>query len=191
MRSRTAPDLAGRCPQCRLRLEYCICAEVRPIDPGPDFEIVVVRHAIEGLKSSNSARIAALALPCIRIVEYGGKDNPIDADALVAGANACLLYPTTDPSTPKSVNRLIVLDGNWTQARRMLVRMTPLHTLPRLSVAAPKLTPTRTRQAPDPRQMSTIEAIAGALDALSLEGGESLRVLAEVFASRVMVMRGL
>lgn len=190
MRSRTAPDFAGRCPECRLRLEYCICAEVPNIDPGRDFDIVVVRHALESLKSSNTARVAALALPCVRIVEYGGKDNPIDAEALVAAADACLLYPTSEPSTPESTNRLIVLDGNWTQARRMLLRMTPLHSLPRLSVAVPESTPTRTRRAPDPRQMSTIEAIAGALDALSLDGGDALRGVAELFASRVMQMRG-
>lgn len=191
MRSRTAPDFAGRCPECRLRLEYCLCAEVPTIDPGRDFEIVVVRHAIEGLKSSNTARIAALALPCVRIVEYGGKGNPIDADSLVAGANSCLMYPTTDVATPPLANRLIVLDGNWTQARRMLLRMTPLHALPRLSVAAPPSNPIhRTRQTRDPTRMSTIEAIAGALDALSLDGGKALRELAELFALRVMRMRG-
>lgn len=188
MRSRSTPELAGRCPACRLRLERCLCDEVTRI--APDIEIVVVRHALEGIKSTNTARLAALAIPSLRIVEYGAKDHPVDG-ALLATAGACLLYPGPAPSTPPVLpTRLIVLDGNWTQARRMFMRLTALHPLPKLSVAPPAVAPVRARRAPAPAQLSTIEAIAGALEALSLDGGPNLRDLAGTFATRVLETRG-
>lgn len=188
MRSRSHPDLAGRCPRCRLRLESCLCDEVQPVDPG--IEIVVVRHALESLKSTNTARLAALAIPSIRIVEYGAKDQPLDGWALVHDAT-CLLYPGPAAATPSPApTRLVVLDGSWSQARGMLMRVKAFHALPRLSVAAPEIAPLRARHAPQPAQLTTIEAIAGALDALCLDGGDALRDLSTRFATRVLETRG-
>lgn len=188
MRSRSAPDLAGRCPRCRLRLESCLCDQVQAVQPG--VEIVVVRHALESLKSTNTARLAALALPSLRIVEYGAKDQPLDGWALVHEAT-CLLYPGPVQVPPSPApTRLIVLDGSWSQARGMLTRVKAFHALPKLSVAAPQVAPLRARHAPRADQLTTIEAIAGALDALSLEGGEALRTLATLFAHRVLETRG-
>lgn len=155
----------------------------------PGIEIVVVRHALETLKSTNTARLAALAIPSIRIVEYGAKDQPLDGATLVNEAT-CLLYPGPVATPSPAPTRLIVLDGSWSQARGMLTRVQAFHPLPRLSVPAPEVAPLRARHAPLPAQLTTIEAIAGALDALSLEGGEVLRSLANRFATRVLETRG-
>lgn len=188
MRSRSAHDLSDRCPACRLRHGFCICDDVVLVRP--PLEIVVIRHALESLKSSNTARIASLALPSLRIVEYGVKDAPFDVSALALDG-AGLLYPSTEPQTPSPPpRRLIVLDGNWTQARRMLLRVTALHTLPRVSVAPPASTPLRARDGVLAGRLTTIEAIAGALDALGMTGGADLRALGGLFARRILEMRG-
>src|SRR5947209_2767252 len=135
MRSRTADDLGGRCPRCYFP-QPCLCAELPVL--APRMEVVIIRHMLERKKSTNSARWAALALPNARIVEHGLPGGALDVASLVVPGSA-VLFPLAEPSLPTlpAPRRLIVVDGSWTQARRMLQRLAPLRTLPRLSLGPP------------------------------------------------------
>jgi DTW domain-containing protein YfiP len=63
------------------------------------------------------------------------------------------------------VEQLLVLDGTWAQARRMLYRVEALRDLPRLSLPVTSALPHIRRQ-PRAGAMSTFEAIARALQLL-------------------------
>jgi DTW domain-containing protein len=191
MRSRSAPDLAGRCPRCRLRSDLCLCAEVLPI--ASPVRLVVVRHALEALKSTNTARLAALAIDRVEFREHGAEGaDPVRLDDLDPRA-AMLVFPSAEP-TPAPVvppATLVLLDGNWGQAKRMLGRFPALQKLPRLSLARPALAPVRVRAAPRPEQLSTIEAISGALRWLGNdEAAAKLDRLFATFVARVLESRG-
>jgi tRNA-uridine aminocarboxypropyltransferase len=123
---------------------------------------VLLRHASEIPRLTNTGRWAALALEGTEVVDYGVAGCTLDATALV-GAGAFVLFPSPHPpaATPRP-SRVVVPDGTWAQARRMVQRVPALRALPRLSLP-PSPPAGRLRRPTVPGGMSTIEAIAGAL----------------------------
>ncbi|MCP3100102.1 DTW domain-containing protein [Myxococcus sp. K15C18031901] len=192
MRSRTPEDLSGRCPRCFLPTALCLCAELPRILTRT--ELLVIRHHKETLKSTNTARMAALALPRCHIVSYGSPGQPFDASVLEDDGDTWLLFPdaqqspTADTAPPR---RLIVLDGSWGQARRMVQRVPALRRLPGLKLPPPPPDTRRLRRPPHPDGMSTLEAIAGALAYLEGDAvAEPLYALHERMFEQVMASRG-
>jgi DTW domain-containing protein YfiP len=92
-------------------------------------------------------------------------DGPFDPSALVDPGHTWLLYPDGDevPAAFDPPRRIIVLDGSWAQARRMVQRLPVLRGLPMVRLPARGLDRPRLRTPPRPGTMSTIEAIAAAL----------------------------
>ena len=90
MRSRTDADLPGRCPRCWLLTARCFCGELPRLRT--DTRIVVVRHALETIKTSNTARLAGLVLENVEVVDYGVPGMPFEHEGLGL-QGAWLLYP--------------------------------------------------------------------------------------------------
>ena len=158
----------------------CLCAEIPVI--ATRTRIVIVRHSQERNRSSNSGRLAQLALPNSVIIDHGGTGGPAVLPAL---DGAWLLYPMGEPTTiaPQPAPKLlVVLDATWSQARRMY-RKLPVHGLPILRLAGAEMVAERLRESPGPGQVSTIEAIAGALRLL--EGNAVAAPLEALFAVAV------
>ncbi|MBU8897549.1 DTW domain-containing protein [Corallococcus sp. M34] len=190
MRSRTPEDLAGRCPRCYLPTALCLCEHVPRVVTRT--ELLIIRHNKEAEKSSNTARMAALALPRCRIIPYGAPGKPFDASQLEA-PDTWLLFPDAQPPEPGAPppQRLVVLDGSWGQARRMAQRLPELRRLPGLRLPPPPPDSRRLRRPPHPDGMSTLEAMAGAIG--HLEGEEVARPLYdlhELMIDRVLTSRG-
>lgn len=162
-----------RCAQCRLRSDLCICALIQPI--ATRTRVVVVMHRIERYKSTNTARLLAAALKNASLTEWGVWGEECVLPPL---AQAAVLFP--DPSaetlTAKWVARqrepvtLVVPDGNWRQATKVVRKTEQLRGLPKL--ALPEGPPTRfiLRRNTRPGATCTIEAAARAL--AILEGPE-------------------
>lgn len=192
MRSSTSPELHGRCKRCWVVEPYCICPELPAVSTRT--ELVVVRHLRESWKSTGTTRVAALALPALRCLEYGEDSQPARAelDALDL-SGAALLFPA-EPSAPwdASVRRLILLDGTWRQTRRMFHRLPALASLPRLSLP-PKARPVlRLRATSFEEGRSTLEAIADALELLEGEAiAAPLHRLHGLYVERVLRARGV
>jgi DTW domain-containing protein YfiP len=174
--------MGGRCATCRLAVARCVCALVPRVETRT--RITIVRHVIERWKPSNTARLAALALPSCEIVEHGARGG---APPDLAGPDTWLLFPGAAAPPPGRPRRLVVLDGSWPQARRMAQRIPSLRALPRLSLPAPASPPARMRRAADAARLATLEAIARALDLL--EGGEVARPLDALLAEVVRRVR--
>ncbi len=145
--------------------------------------VVIVRHHLERWRSSNTGRLAHLALPNSVIVDHGGIAGPA---ALPPLDGAWLLYPEGEPVTgrPEPPPReLVVLDATWAQARRMYRKLGALRGLPTLRLPDAPMPSARLREAPAPGRVSTIEAIARALRLL--EGDAAGAALEELFALAV------
>src|ERR1700676_1588010 len=113
MRSSTSPTLQHRCHQCYLQTGFCLCAEVPRVET--QTQLVIVRHALEGWKTTNTARIGLIALPHAELLEHGGPEHRLDESRL-RGADTWLLFPggtRETPSPAKPLKRLIVVDGTW------------------------------------------------------------------------------
>lgn len=163
MRSRTPLSLEGHCSRCYLRQENCLCAALPRLPTST--EVIIVRHVAESRLTSNTGRLAALCLPNSRVIDYEG-GLAFDASA-IRSSHCHLLYPGAPTATPcENIRQIVVLDATYRQARRMFKRIDALRSLPILSLSAPLHAPHRLRQPPHPDGMSTIEAIAEALDLL-------------------------
>ena len=91
-----------------------------------------------------------------------------------APTGAALLYPSTDAIDVAELAdpppAIVVLDGTWFTARKLVRDNEWLQALPRVKVTPPRAGAYRIRRAPDPsRQLATIEAIAYALQVLEPE----------------------
>jgi DTW domain-containing protein YfiP len=182
-----SPD---RCPRCRFPPELCLCAEIpRLVTP---FRFVVVRHASERERLSNTARWAALALEGATVLDHGLPGVDLDA-ATLAAPGAVALFPSPHPAVSlRERPRLVVVpDGTWSQARRMMQRVPALRTLPRLSLPGPPAG-LRLRRPHRGDGMSTLEAIAGALAALGEPAAaERLLRLHAIAVERVLRLKGV
>jgi len=186
MHGNIAP-VAERCKECLLRSEWCFCAEV----PHLKFQtkLTIIRHWKERCRTSNSARLVKQAIPATELMDYGAPQAPFEPSQLNLDG-AALLFPSDTPSTvpPK---RLIILDGSWPQARKMMRRIPILATLPRVQVQPKTIPPTRIRQPPFRGGMATIEAVARALDLLEGDGaGAELDALFARLADTHYRLRG-
>lgn len=191
---------AHLCARCGLG-RFCLCEEIPRVPTSLDF--VVVRHYREIPKPSNTARLAAAAMPRCRVLEYGVRGRPFDDGPL--RRDAWLLFPPERDNTGQETGRhrlvtcrdrplpkvVVVLDGTWGQARRMSHRIMALDAMPRLALPAPAIPPPRLRQGPEPAAMATLEAIArvvGLVDGAA--PARALHALHREFVRRSRLERG-
>jgi len=154
-------------------------------------ELVLLRHASEIGRSTNSGRWAARALGA-RILDYGRAGTAAVDEVPLSAPGSWVLFPSAGP-TPRGgerPRRLVVLDASWSQARRMLQRVPALRTLPRLSLEPPPGRE-RLRRPPRPQGMSTLEAIARALEWLGEpEAARRLDAVMTLAVARQRRLRG-
>jgi DTW domain-containing protein YfiP len=193
MRSRTLSDLPGRCRNCWLKEAFCLCAQLPRVETR--FRLVVIRHVREGYKSTNTARMALLAMPNAELVAY--EHHTPDVEARLAGyPGAWLLFPPDLPGEASAQpagepQTLVVLDGTWRQVRKMINRSAALRAMPRLALPAPEVAPQRLRFHPREESLCTLEAIAAAVGCLQgTEGKLALEGLHSLFLNRTLVGRG-
>jgi tRNA-uridine aminocarboxypropyltransferase len=170
-------DLSRRCARCIFPPEACICTVVPRLATRTRF--LVLRHASELSRPTNSGRWAALALPDLRLVDYALPGEPLDVASLVEPGDAVLFPSPHPPRLDPPPARVLVLDGTWAQARRMIQRIPALQALPRIGVPAPAVRAADPFRRPTVRGgVSTLEAIAGALHLLGEpEAGRALDAL--------------
>lgn len=148
------------CERCWV--PRCICASVSARDAS--FDVVVVRHFVERHKMSGTARLIPLAVRRASIIDVGERNatprtelDPTQPD------DTFVLFPGGAPIESASrIERLVVIDGTWAQARRMRTRLPMIANLRALSVpAGPPLGRLRHPRYPD--ELPTAIAVARAL----------------------------
>lgn len=187
-----------RCPKCFLHVPICLCAAVRP--QAIATRVVVVMHHYEGNKKSNTGRLLTLALDQAEVRLRGRPHTPLDTEGLLNPARrVVLLYPTPEAepidaawraADPRPVT-LVVPDGNWKQASKVVKREPAFAALPRVTLPPGPPSRYRLRRHPDPDRICTLEAVARALGVLE---GPAVRAelerLLDVFVERTLWSRG-
>jgi len=146
------------CPRCLY--SDCLCGEIPRLETRT--RVVIVRHIREAHRSSNTGRLAHLALVNSVLVDHGAQGVPTVLPDLTG---AWVVYPSGPPLVvppDPPPRQLVILDATWSQARRMFHRLDALRGLPTLPLATIG-GPARLRAAPSPEYVSTIEAVASAL----------------------------
>ncbi len=184
-----------------MHAELCVCAEIPRLELRT--RLTLLMHAQEANKPSNTGRLAHLCLPNSEIRLRGTADrSPLDLSGLVSDDfETWMLYlsdrsetitPGLVAATRKPV-RLVVLDGNWSQASRLgakLARELP-SSVRHVKLANGKPSEYRLRTEHHPDGLATFEAIARAIG--FLEGApvqEKMEHLFRVMTDRVLWTRG-
>lgn len=154
-------------------MSHCLCAHIPALSSRT--QVLVLQHPDESRHPLNTARLAVLGLQGAELWE--GECFPQLPERVAAAQQAVLLFPATDgaplmatsavSSAGQVASRLLIVpDGTWRKARR-IVRANPvLETLPRLALPPGEPSAYRVRKALEPAAVSTIEAIVRALTLL-------------------------
>lgn len=159
-----------QCPQCLRPLPYCVCAHVQVV--AHRTRVLVLQHPDEHRHPLNTARLALLGLA--RAECWVGEVFSSLGARLAAARQPALLFPgpaahmleqghALDLPAP---DLLIVPDGTWRQAGRLVRGNPALDEVPRLSLPAGAASRYRVRRAAREDAVSTIEAIVRTLAAL-------------------------
>jgi len=134
--------------------------------------VVLLQHPSETGHALNTARLAALGLVNAEL-RIGEVFDDLDELLATPGYRPVLLFPGEQARELATYGEaddipllLIVPDGTWRKARKLLYLNPPLEALPRVTLA--QVTPSRyrLRKAPEPGALSTIEAVVQALNVL-------------------------
>jgi DTW domain-containing protein YfiP len=156
------------CFRCKRPTRVCYCAHLTSIETRT--RVVFIQHPREEGVPIGTARIAHLCLPNSELhVGVDFRDSLALRRVLSDPERpAALLYPSDGAvdvfaHPPLSPITLVVVDGTWWQAKK-LVRSNPdLARLPRYAFCAPTPSEYRIRREPDVAYVSTIEALVHVL----------------------------
>jgi DTW domain-containing protein YfiP len=163
----------AECRRCLRPESFCVCDLLPTLTPR--IRVVILQHPREARLSICSARLTHVALGGSELhqgVRFG--DHPRVRE-LCAAPGTALLFPGPG-STPAAdlaaspPATLLVIDGNWPQALKMLRANPAIAALPRVGVvAAAPSSYGGLRREPEAGHLATIDAVAEALAALERE----------------------
>ena len=179
-----------------MHVPLCICSLTEPIKTRT--RVVAVSHHKELGRNSNSARLIPMCLEKGHMIIRGRKNERPEASRIApSGFKNVVLFPSEDArpldemtSASDPIN-LIIPDGNWGQARRMLRREPVLKGLERVKLPPGPPSQFRLRRQKKSDHVSTFEAVArslGVLDGPRIEA--YLERIFQIMVERTLWSRG-
>src|SRR6185437_3459769 len=167
----------------------CYCRHIQPLQTRT--RVVLLQHPRERDVPISTAHMASLCLPDAELhVGVHWRGSAALSRALSDPARpAALLYPGPGAidvvkSPPPSPVTLVVVDGTWSQTRKLVRENPEIAALPRYAFTPPAPSEYRIRKEPHETYVSTIEALVHVLGALE---GEPERYRALLLPFRAMV----
>lgn len=175
-----------QCPRCLRPQTHCLCPLIPSLDSRT--RVLLLQHPSEVNHALNTARLAALGLTNAELI-VGEVFADLPTLLKRPGYQARLLFPADDAQPMQAYDAsdepllLVVPDGTWRKARKMLHLNPLLAALPRVTLAQGAVSRYRLRKAPGPGALSTIEAIVQALQ--TLEAPASFEPLLKPFEALI------
>ncbi|WP_437930622.1 tRNA-uridine aminocarboxypropyltransferase [Sorangium sp. So ce291] len=157
------------CWRCRRPRPVCYCALLPSLPTRT--RVVLLQHPRERRVGIGTARMTHLSLPNSELHEGVVFEEDARIVALASDPTTAVLFPggDADPAGGPPVRSLIVVDGTWWQARKMLALNPRLAAVRRIGVTPRAPGNYRIRREPRPECLATVEAVASALAALEEE----------------------
>jgi hypothetical protein len=157
------------CRRCLRPDAFCVCAGLGPIPSRT--RVVLLQHPREARLAICSAWLTRIALRDAELHRGVRFEDHARVASLLAAPGTALLYPgegaaPADALSAAPPRTLVVVDGTWLQAEKMLAVNPALAALPRVSLAGHESGYGELRREPAAGHLSTIEAVAHALGAL-------------------------
>lgn len=172
------PKYRNLCTTCLQPDFGCYCQIVQPVDCAINFVILI--HPVEAKRRIATGRMSHLCLSGSHLIKGQNYTHNDELNTLIADPefHTVILYPGL-----KSVNisqlsdeeraekfltnkklRILVIDGTWATAKKMLHQSENLKKLPRVCFSPAKPSNFRVRKQPKSYCYSTIEAIHHTID---------------------------
>lgn len=186
------------CPACRQQGWLCVCAFAPRL--AIRTPLVVIVHRSDMLRTSSTVRLLGLAIRDVAILPHGVFPAAADpASQVPEGKTPVVLFPGhgAKPLTPEliaslpSPPALIVPDGNWRQASRMVKRIPLLSGAVKVTLTERVFSGMAVRRNQEAHKMSTYEAVAQAFTIL--EGEAVAAPLLDFYrraTDRMLMVRG-
>ena len=158
-----------QCSRCLRPATHCLCPLIPCLDSRT--RVLLLQHPSEVNHALNTARLAALGLNNAQLV-VGEVFDDLPTLLNPPGYQARLLFPADDAQPLQAYAPgaqpllLVVPDGTWRKARKLLHLNPVLAALPRVTLVEGAVSRYRLRKAPGPGALSTVEAIVQALEVL-------------------------
>jgi DTW domain-containing protein len=161
--------MRATCRRCLRPESFCVCAGLGPIPSRT--RVLLLQHPREARLAICSAWLTRVALENAELhrgVRFEGHPR---VQELVSRPGAALLFPgpgaTAADAFAGEPGVLVVVDGTWLQAEKMLLVNPSLASLPRVTLSPGHESGYGAlRREPEAGHLSTIEAVAHALGAL-------------------------
>ena len=181
----------AQCARCLRPETHCLCALIPQLDSRT--RVLILQHPSEVNHALNTARLAALGLNNAELI-VGEVFDDLPALLNPPGYQARLLFPADDAQPLEAYRNeggeagsmsmlLVVPDGTWRKARKLLHLNPLLAALPRVTLAQAVPSRYRLRKAPGPGALSTVEAIVQALQ--TLEAPKTFEALLRPFEALI------
>ncbi len=175
------------CPNCGLYSCICICKSIHKILLKTRITLLI--HDKEIRRLTNTGRFAGLCLENSSVFVKGRQGEVWDEKQVLPDGYAHrILFPfaseTLSPEMKTIDNKplnLIVPDGTWSQAKKIVISEPYLHSIKRVKLPPDALSSYHLRKADNPEHISTLEAIARALGII--ENGIIREELESVFTA--------
>ncbi|MCQ0170153.1 DTW domain-containing protein [Pseudomonas sp. S12(2018)] len=157
------------CERCLRPQTHCLCALIPRLDSRT--RLLLLQHPSEVNHALNTARLAALGLRNAEL-RVGEVFEDLEQWLTQPGYRTGLLFPGEGAQALQAYAGderpwlLVVPDGTWRKARKLLHVNPLLATLPRVTLGALQPSRYRLRKAPGEGALSTIEAVTQALNVL-------------------------
>lgn len=187
------------CLTCRRRIRTCVCAHLKPFETQTRY--IILMHPMEHKKEKvGTGRFTHLILKNSRIFVGIDFDQDKSFQAILNDPDyeTFLLYPGDDAleiekgfsnGKPLKPLQIIVIDGTWPCAKKMMKLSPSLHSIPRISFTPGKTSEFRIKHQPMDGCLSTVESIYQVICGLNAAGVEKTEAkeenLMEVFRKTV------
>lgn len=187
------------CLTCRRRIRTCVCEHLKPFETTTRY--IILMHPMEHKKEKvGTGRFTHLILKNSKIfvgIDFDENeafqsvlnDSDFETYLLYPGDEAVEIENGFDEKKPTKPLQIIVIDGTWPCAKKMMKLTTSLHGIPRLSFTPGKTSEFKIKHQPLEGCLSTVESIYQVIRGLNEAGVEdTLRKeenLMEVFRKTV------
>ncbi|RYV02972.1 DTW domain-containing protein [Shewanella sp. OPT22] len=153
------------CSKCQFPASHCLCGHAEKVDC--ETHLIILQHPSEVKHAKNSVRLLPLSLPNIQIVVGESEADFVELRAWLTTQKKpiYLLYPSDssrDISETQATENaiLIVLDGTWRKAHKMLMLNPWLLAFTHLSITPDRPSNYKIRKASRSDSLSSLEAAA-------------------------------
>ena len=179
-----------RCDRCNLPPRWCTCSAFRPLDCPIHVDVLI--HSREFWRPTSTGRLINRVIPSSRGHKFQCETPPTRESIVQPGHPLWILHPRGDPlpaGAPPPNVQVLLLDGSWKEASRMLQTVEGWGQRVSLPMTGPSRYRLRGQQGQG--MYSTIEALLFLLSALGFSETETqLRLQFELHVYAGLRARG-